>query len=267
MDRGDEAVVIDLVEAWKDCDKAYDVICYVKPDLYLREEESKAFGKAWVYKNWDWSGVDSQYEEMMQHEESPSYLVRYWDDEEWERWKEDPYGWVEEWRECAGDDQHGEDAVDATMEEYEEHAKEHKEWYDDRWYDGYLGDYVERLINELTGYPAVMVGDVFDYEEIERRNWLFFGCVMDKWFDKLDRMTDKMCKDIYENNMNLDKTPMKGNLYKNKKTKALGLVLDADDVDESKWWKGSVRMLVEGEVKKISMRKSWIHEEKWVKVV
>jgi len=280
MDRGDDAVFFDFVQNYKDAEvricNNYDVICYVKPDLYLRAEDRKAIGKAWVYKNWDWSGVDSSYEEMMQHEENPAYLVRYWHADDWERWEEDPYGWVERWRECAGDDQHGEDAREATMEEYEEHVKEHKEWYDDRWYDGYLEDYAERLKVEMEGRPAVMFSDEFEDEDekhkewwepkVEHKNWLL-DIVKDKWFSKIDRMTDEMCKDIYENNINIDKTPMKGNLYKNKETKALGIVLDTDDVDKSKWWKGRVKMLVEEEAKWIGIKKSRWDDEKWEAVV
>lgn len=218
MDMGDKVVAIDKIEYWKDCDGAYDVICYVMPDLFLEEKELEAFGKAWVYKNWHMGAVDMYYDER--------------------------YG-------------------DAEGEEREE-----------RYYDGYLEDEVDRIMEDVAGCKVDhYIDDLFETEvkhkdwwepKVKQRNWLL-DVVKDKWISKIDRMTDEMCKDIYESNINIDERGLLiGNLYKNWKTKELGIVVE---INRSDWWKGSVRMLVEGEVKKISMMRKLRGNNDWKKAV
>lgn len=270
-DLREEAVEIELVEHWKDCDKAYDAICYVRPSLKLDDKEREAFGKAWVYKDFDVESIDEYYVcDILGNEENPAYLVRYWDDKQWEQWEEDPYGLVERWRECAGDDQHGEDAREATMEEYEEQVKEHKDYEEERFYDGYLDDVINEYVigdNQWTGFFKVQKREpYYDEKGFAYGDWMK-GVIKDKWFNRIDRMTDEMCKDIYERNTNVEKHGLKiGDLLKNSKTEALGIVIKKHDWYDDWRIDACVVMTGERKVKVKFMNRFNRDEGRWMNI-
>ena len=210
MDMGDDVVAIDKIERCKDSDNPYDVICYVMPDLFLEEKENEVFGKAWVYKNWHWGGVDMYYPPKDDDEKYTKDL---------------------------------EDEVDNIMEDV-------------------AGCKVDHYINDL--FADEVKHKEWWEPKVKQRKWLL-DVVKDKWISKIDRMTDEMCKDIYERNINIDKRGLLvGNLYKNWKTKELGIVVE---INRSDWWKGSVMMLVEGEMKKINMIRTEPFNNVWKKAV